>query len=152
MPLHEQLSYPLLLAVAAAAVLLWWLRRRMTALGPGSAPTAAPDPMLDNTPPVTAPPVDVPASQPATAATADTRSLEHRLHEVERLLTRMTVEPGRAAAVPTDAPPATEALRAEVYHLADAGQDIAEIARRLSIARGEVDLLLSLRQARARRE
>jgi hypothetical protein len=58
-----------------------------------------------------------------------------------------------AAAVPAPAPapapasaPALPEMHRDVYALADSGQDVTMIARRLGLTKGEVQLVLSLRR------
>lgn len=56
-------------------------------------------------------------------------------------------EPARPAAFPPGLPEAQRDVYSTVYALADSGLDVTAIARRLSMTKGEIQLILGLRQA-----
>lgn len=144
------------------AGVIWWLTRGREMLArrgqpsasvsdlpqapvqPPAAPpvTYAPQTVAAPPPPPQAvpPPPTTPVAPPAPAVPY--QRLDQRLREVEAML-------GQLARERTTAGPVAEAdVRAQVYQLLDEGVSLPEIARQLTLARGEVELLDALRRAR----
>lgn len=93
-------------------------------------------------------------ARPPTVKVEEYHVLEGRLREVEALLGRLALQGQMPALAPVtaDVPPsepiAPQQMRGEVYRLADEEMPTGTIARRLSLSRSEVELLLELRRLR----
>ena len=71
-------------------------------------------------------------------------ALEILIRDADERIKRLEELKGRASSGGGEIPP----IHAEIYRLADQGQDKIEIARRTGVAPGEVELILGLRKSR----
>jgi len=132
-------------------LLLVWLLRRKSAARQGAPLPLAPlaplaDTAFEDVPPVESAPSAPVISTPSPAAAHAPEAMaqfERRLQDIEVML-RQVAAPSGAPSAPVPPP----SLNAEVSRLADDGQPVREIAKRLSLSRAEVELLLALRSAR----